>query len=540
MQPPARQRGVTTLAITLIVLLILSLMVLFSTNVGFFEQRTTTNENRAVVTEQLAEYALNLSGEYLKANRAHILSDAAGTGWFATGAEKWKPCPVLGAAHPCDAERDPVRRAGMYYFDNVPTTPAIDGLPYSGIAANMDTKGGALTGAGTARFASSTTVNALMCRIDFDTTNPTNPIPRCALNPPGGRNVALTLVADVSLGGESAAATVKETWATIAAPMPSAAVPLIASGTVKGLGNGQVVAAPNAGGYGVAATIWSPRTVGIGDPACPGDPDNGIGSFMTCHLGEFLQGNPRENLLTACAGPGNSCGCPAMSTTGVDSLSGHSGGTKRESYDVLDADGGCGGPDITFFPLESATGPSDDDNDPTDDSLFEFIFNVDYVVNEDATTVNTNCGSSGTQNCAAYVLVEEFGATQLTNCSTLNTTSSGIFYVTGDCDLHDIGSPTNSVIVVVDGNVSINGNFDFYGLLFARSDNAASNADRVQGNGSPNIFGSLMVEGAVNVNGGLNLIYQDVSASGTPYGPIPQNVRFGKVSGSWLDSRVGI
>jgi hypothetical protein len=44
----------------------------------------------------------------------------------------------------------------------------------------------------------------------------------------------------------------------------------------------------------------------------------------------------------------------------------------------------------------------------------------------------------------------------------------------------------------------------------------------------------------VRLTGSIHLIYQDVSAGGSQYGPIPQNVRFGKVSGSWLDSRVGI
>ena len=74
--PPAKryQGGITTLAITLILLVILTVMALFSANVGFFEQRTTTNENRAQLTESLAEYALNLGGEYLKSSRVNIIS----------------------------------------------------------------------------------------------------------------------------------------------------------------------------------------------------------------------------------------------------------------------------------------------------------------------------------------------------------------------------------------------------------------------------------------------------------------------------------
>jgi Tfp pilus assembly protein PilX len=54
---PHRQRGITTLAVTLILLVIVTVMVLFSTSIGFFEQKTTTNENRSRISQQAAEYA---------------------------------------------------------------------------------------------------------------------------------------------------------------------------------------------------------------------------------------------------------------------------------------------------------------------------------------------------------------------------------------------------------------------------------------------------------------------------------------------------
>jgi hypothetical protein len=539
------QLGVATLTITLLLLVILTVIVLFSTNVGFFEQRTTTNENRAQITEQLAEYALNLSGEYLKANRANLVSDT-GSGWFAGGAaQHWQPCPALSATpHPCDAERSSARRSQMYYYDDDPNTAGIQGLPYSTLAGAVT---GALTGessTSTTRFNAITTVDALLCRID--TSDATNP--HCNSVPPEGRNVALVLVANVAIAGESSAATVKEAWATVASPMPSANVPLIASGLVQGLGNAQIVASPNAGGFGIAATIWSPNNVDIGNDST-GCGSGGVGSVSTCHLGEYLKTTPRDQLLTTCAGNGNSCGCPAVSSSGVDFLSGHSNLLKVERYDVLDADGNCGSPDITFFPSQhGGVAPKDDDTDPTDDSLFEYIFNVPYAVDENATVVNISdathsCTSTvypGQVNCAAYALTDEYGAIRLTDCSTLDTASSGIFYVTGNCDLHNIGDPTHTVIVVVDGDASVNGNFAFYGMLFVRSDNTATTAVRLSGTGNVKIFGSLVVEGSVDLHGNIDLVYQDTSATGGSYGPIPPNVRFAKVTGSWLDSQVGI
>jgi hypothetical protein len=526
------QRGITTLAITLILLGIVTIIVLFATNVAFFEQRTSTHENRAVATEQMAEYGLSLGGQFLNANRAVIVK-TVNNGWLTGGASRrWLPCPAgaIADTHPCAAERNPTRRTSLYYYDNDPSTPGVDSIPYP--AMMTAAIGGILTGGdATSRFTGTTTLNALLCRVGYAPTAPT--IPRCELNPTAAGNVAVTLVATAQVPGESSSATVKETWATAMTMNPSAPVPLIASGLVEGLGNAQIVAAPNSGGYGVPASIWSPNDIDIGSSSGGACGSGGLGSVSTCHLGEYLQATPRDQLKTTCATANNACGCPSVSASGEDFLSGHSGGVRKENLDILDRDGNCGAlPDITFFPRE----PYDDGGDPTDDSLFEYIFDVDYVVAEGGSTVLANCGDTGAQNCAAYALLNDYNAQQLSDCSTLNTSSSGIYYVTGDCDLNSIGSPTAGVILVVDGEVSINGNVDFYGMLFARSNN---NTASVRGNGNVKIFGSLVVEGDVNITGSIDVVYDPTSATGNAGGVIPDSVRFGRVTGSWLDSQTG-
>ncbi|MEO7359595.1 MAG: PilX N-terminal domain-containing pilus assembly protein, partial [Gemmatimonadaceae bacterium] len=81
---PASQKGVTTLVVTLILLGIVTIMALFATSVGFFEQKTATNENRSRLSQHAAEYALNLAGEYLKANRDKLISNVTSeNGWLA-------------------------------------------------------------------------------------------------------------------------------------------------------------------------------------------------------------------------------------------------------------------------------------------------------------------------------------------------------------------------------------------------------------------------------------------------------------------------
>src|SRR3546814_18227980 len=99
-------------------------MVLFSASVGYFEQRTTTNQNRAQIAQKAAEYALGLAGEYMKATRTKLISDnVAKGGWFSAGTLHWAKCSDVGtadaeprasefpASHPCLSERDMARAA---------------------------------------------------------------------------------------------------------------------------------------------------------------------------------------------------------------------------------------------------------------------------------------------------------------------------------------------------------------------------------------------------------------------------------------------
>ena len=286
MTNPSLQRGVSTLAVTLILLVIMTAMVLFSTSVGYFEQRTTTNQNRARIAEQSSEYALALAGEYLKANRGRLISDdVADLGWFAAGSEHWAECSDVGTAdaaaldaefpagHPCLSERDVTRRAQLYFWTTDGTTAGSWELPYTSVvpaAAQVEDGVG-----GTADFAADTTVGALLCRLD--TTDMANV--HCDLEPASGNRIALTLVGQATLTGEGADAVVKESWATYNTFVPSAAVPLVASGLVKGLGNAQIVAAPNSGGYGLPASIWTPNDADV----------DTNGSVTTCHIGDFLK-----------------------------------------------------------------------------------------------------------------------------------------------------------------------------------------------------------------------------------------------------------
>jgi hypothetical protein len=540
-------RGAATLAITMILLVVVTAMVLFSASVGYFEQRTTTNQNRAQIAQKSAEYALSLAGEYMKANRDKLISDdATEGGWFATGSEHWAKCADVGtvdaaaldsefpAGHPCLSERDATRRAELYFWTDDGTVAGSDEVPYTTVmpsAAQVESGVG-----GSADFATTTAVGALLCRLD--TTDLANV--QCKLDPVSGNRVALTLAARATLTGEGAGAEVKEAWATFNSFVPSAAVPLVASGFVKGLGNAQIVAAPNAGGYGLPGSIWSPE-----DADVDGSGGGGIGSVSTCHIGDYLKGTPETELKTTCATT-NACSCSGGSDS--EFLSGHNGSTVREEEDIIDVDGGHGVlPDITFFPGNGM----DKSTDGTDDSLFEYTFNVDYTTAESdaAGTTLSNCGDTGTQNCVDYAMREEFDAKVLGSCASLDANSSGIIYVPDGCTSlpGTVGSADNPVILVLDqsdkgsGDVQLDLNGSdavFYGLLFVHDDvpkTASGDTPLVTGNGDQKVFGALVVEGNVDISGNITVVYDDTSVSGDTH-KLPTSARFGRVAGSWLDS----
>jgi hypothetical protein len=574
------QRGVTTLTVVLLLLGIITIIVLFSTNVAYFEQRTTTNENRARIGEQAAELALNVTGEWLKSQLAVIVSsrdlpDAADDGWLnpALASHRWARCADAteqieddSYVHPCEsiignsmvdasnpfAELYFYSRGGVATGNADPTTPDVAGTDIHNVIRDplFDATALGLTTQSNSTFAVAPKVQAVLCRIDA--TDPANP--RCALEPERGNNIAITLISSASMGDESTSAIIKETWSSYNEFNPAATVPLVASGTVKGLGNAEIVAAPNAGGFGLPASIWSPCPVSVTgiqtttDPNC--ESSGGVGSVSTCHLGGYLGDVPVSDLLTTCAGQGNACGCPA-SISDHDYLSGPQGGARPKGIDILDItpmNATLGRTDIDFFPGHGL----DSDDDPTDDNLFEWIFNLDYVSksadgssleNDGMGETAQDCGDEANEDCAIWALQNELGARSVT-CAQIRAegeAARGLYYVTDSavalCTLpRQLGSPTSPVIVVLDNEARLNASL-VYGMVFVRSpDNSAV----MRGTGNNQIFGALVVEGNADMAGSFTLVYVDWSTIGVdPEAPPPASF-FGRVSGSWLDATKGL
>lgn len=101
---------------------------------------------------------------------------------------------------------------------------------------------------------------------------------------------------------------------------------------------------------------------------------------------------------------------------------------------------------------------------------------------------------------------------------------AGAYWVDGDLALHggEIGSPDNPVILIVDGDLTVNGNTTIHGMIYA------SRCSKL--NGTSAIYGALVVEGDCTLLGNFTLVKDLGVLSRLPLAANP-----GKVIGSWRD-----
>ena len=577
------QRGAATLMVALVILVVLTVIVLASTNVALFEQRTATNENRQRLSDQVARYSLNLGGEFIKANIVKAGSLELG-GWLANNTNRWIACNTVtgyddntmanmadGRPHPCMAEPDPAQRAKLYFYKYAdPLTDDDTLIPYDSLVPSA---GKITTAGGTAGFSAASRVRALLCRIDT-TLSP----PACELTPAATsqNRLAVTIIASSQLADESAASEAKETWASFSSVTSNSTVPLVASGSVNGVGNVTIVPDPDGAGIGLPVSIWTRQDADVDKTA-----GGSAASVSTCQLGDYLNKPYRDHgdppvaegaLKTVCAFTNNQCGCPAAHLGGTDFLSGKIPGSSPaccENVDILDIDGGKGSPnaipDIQFFPGKGYDHLIGDPPNTTasnasalsDDSLFEWVFGVPNEALSTKAPVSgtgntlTNCPVTAlnpTGNCAIWYLTQpdQLNATLVTcaEMQAIGPEASGLYYVTNSAALaaggagctmpSQVGSPESQAIVVVDDEGKLN-NTKFYGMFFVRSNNKNG---YFRGNGNAIVIGSVVVEGSTDIAGSLHVVY-DPTKTNTAGKDLPQGTRLGRVSGSWLDTNRG-
>lgn len=121
------------------------------------------------------------------------------------------------------------------------------------------------------------------------------------------------------------------------------------------------------------------------------------------------------------------------------------------------------------------------------------------------------------------------------SCGSLGPTSTGIYIVEGNCVLpDDTGSADAPVVLIVkDGNLTLNGGKEFNGIIFVYSSTDPSPYD-VMATGGATINGALILNAPPkNLNGTFNLIYDQTVMSSIQSGTMFQSTKM--VPGSWRD-----
>ena len=485
----SRQTGGVTIFTAILVLIVLTLMIFYAARVGQFEQRVSANEVRQKVAFHAAEAAIDQGVEYLSANQDLVLSNAVagfsdGAGGFRDGwiaANKWSECTadLIGDLdHPCGGG-SPMPLGSFFYNDDTTGFEVIDDLVVPAAADGV-----------TAR------LTANVCKVDLD--DPNRDCVGLGVDTGNGTYLILTLLGygfsdctdltDVSTC--QARATVAKPYGKFKILAGTPTVPLVTKSVFPPNGTALVVPNPNGGGVGVPISAWVNDNTGYTDTSlspprtCDSDANAILssGTWNTCELQEWY-GREDVPAGTACDQPPGQCSC-----TNEESISYKVNGQNT----IL-------GIDIvidTAFPCD----------------LFHTFFEVEDT---------------------AYATVKSSFTQVLDDCSTLDETSSGLIWISGDtCSLNNatLGSPENPIVIVSAAKLTrITGTATIFGLVYIFDGEDAT--AEFSGAGTGEIYGALVVDAAMDkFTGTVNVVYaRDVLIEAADQGG------FGGINGGWRD-----
>lgn len=406
------QLGMATLAISLILLIAVTLITFSVAKVSSVEQRISANDVRTLTAHEAAQAAIEQGIAYLNANLPRF--DSTGTGGWRNAASnpRWTFCGTE-ITMPCgDGQSNRYGNDWIYY-----TAPNQISLS-----------------------------NTYTTTVHYLTQNVAG-----AVNPDVRAQPRMIILASVTpnsdpLAGSAVIQQIVQYYSLVNAP-PS---PLSALGQVTLTGNIKVYGNPTpaASFYpplaaGKPLSVWSRNAVEVG------------GSAQTC--------------------------VPNSNCSGQNRLTYKQGNQTINGGDIAAND--------PSFPA-----------DP-----FQYVFGVP----------NSEAGAIKNQS------------TVLSSCAGLSGASSGLFWVTGDCNIGSpIGSAEAPAIIVVEGNVRMNSNDDFYGLIYMKGSGG------VTLNGNPTLWGGIVSDHDIDLGTG-NYTSRYLDLGGTP----PNNTGgFAKVPGGWLDA----
>jgi hypothetical protein len=500
-----------TLFSAILILILLTALVLYATQVGVFEQRKSANDLRQKQAFHAAETGLQYAKEFFLAN-VQYLSYPGPDGWLNPGSPRWQLCEPsefgLGN-HPCSAEafpKDAPQRAAVEagtFFYRIPAGAFILNPQADPTLVPLDTAVGLNTADQLAALGVRVEVQALLCILDIDpgVDAADGPVVQgcktpAELTPDSGDHIyfMLTLLAtgraacsDMSDPDScEAEALVVERLGSFgpAAGNGGPGVPLTSRSSVPPGGTAELVPNPNGGGPGVPISAWiNGRSA---DDLCPGDEvpfDPYSGSWSTCERHEWY-GVDQMTEDYAC--PTATCSCAASE--------------RRLSYP--DGDEQIIGIDIVVDPLF-----------PCD--LFKATFGME-------------------KSLAAWDELKASVGTEIDDCGILDENSAGVYWMTGDtCTINAgtvIGSAEFPVFLISAAQTTrFGGGASLFGVLYV-SDVLHPDATLESG-GNLTVYGAVTVDGAIgSFTGTFQIVYIDAIAQ-----LATQSGGIGKVTGGWTD-----
>ncbi|WP_457095712.1 hypothetical protein [Lysobacter sp. P5_B9] len=545
---PGNQRG-TVLLVAIVILLLASIATVFALNVGIFETRSTANDARAKMVNEVAEAGLSEGFEFLMRQHSDWLDDPA----------RWEQCVDTDTTFPCGAvpqfEPDGTtpRRATMYRF--------IGGNDIQGIDDNLDvhmlTMPNKLATVG--GFNVSYGVAPVLCRVARPLpTEPANTPVRCATDPTNANKLRIaTFVAVGAIPGESAKATLTQTVGLYSILQNGPEVPpILASGSVDLTGTLQVVTNPNSGGPGVPVSIWTRR-----DVVKHGTPN-------TCYADEFFRYGDKHGDAQWVGTNVRTTVCDTCECSGDKSLSfDKSGNQIDEGIDILDIDGNTAGGNAQQANRDVRLNMNEF---PCD--LFDYVFGVktwqdnnsDYFcetrrprisytpdwnpslqesVYPDEAYLYANAAHIVVDTNNAQAVRVTAGSDKIVTAGYLDQNAAGMIWCQPGCDIGSgavVGSPDHPVLLVIDGSARIQGRV--FGMVFLRTSTAGPLDASTGGtavldmNAGATVYGAVVVQGSVDkANGNAAVVYNGDILNRLATDPAGN--RYATLPGAWTDLR---
>ncbi len=257
--------------------------------------------------------------------------------------------------------------------------------------------------------------------------------------------------------------------------------PLMANGDYSPGGTMTIIANPNGAGDGVPLSGWI-------DSATP----TGVSSFSTCEQDEFLfgEGNTTGAAASKTAYPNDIN--PEFYTCDACSCTTTAGAMCSNASDL--EDGLC-----EDFVIETAS--------TAVPSTFENLFNREEAywetVFEQAYQLDDCEGADSLES-----LSPDVGSVFYTEGTDYFNRAPIVWVVDADCSINfEVGTYEHPVILVIDGNLQVQGGGIIWGILYAfdRPDDGAS--IDVELRGGFKIYGSVLANTDVDMGSGTNLLY---------------------------------